>query len=80
MAERTNATVLKTVEVQASGGSNPPPSAIGAPAKAGVPYIWNRASERRCIECCQRSLYRTTRSQKSDLVAYDVTSDHSTTR
>jgi hypothetical protein len=28
MAERTIATVLKTVEVQASGGSNPPPSAI----------------------------------------------------
>jgi hypothetical protein len=27
MAERTIATVLKTVEVQASGGSNPPPSA-----------------------------------------------------
>ena len=27
MAERTNATVLKTVEVKASGGSNPPPSA-----------------------------------------------------
>ena len=28
MAERTIATVLKTVEVQASGGSNPPPSAF----------------------------------------------------
>ena len=27
MAERTNATVLKTVEGQPSGGSNPPPSA-----------------------------------------------------
>ena len=28
MAERTIATVLKTVEVKASGGSNPPPSAL----------------------------------------------------
>ncbi len=28
MAERTIALVLKTNEVQASGGSNPPPSAI----------------------------------------------------
>lgn len=31
MAERTIATVLKTVEVQASGGSNPPPSATQLP-------------------------------------------------
>ena len=30
VAERTIATVLKTVEVQASGGSNPPPSASSA--------------------------------------------------
>jgi hypothetical protein len=28
VAERTNATVLKTVEAQASGGSNPPLSAL----------------------------------------------------
>ena len=28
LAERSNAAVLKTVEVQASGGSNPSPSAI----------------------------------------------------
>jgi hypothetical protein len=31
MAERTIATVLKTVEAQASGGSNPPPSATQLP-------------------------------------------------
>src|SRR4051812_33987575 len=34
MAERTIATVLKTVEVQASGGSNPPPSAALGSAAA----------------------------------------------
>jgi hypothetical protein len=28
MAERTNARLLKSREVQASGGSNPPPSAV----------------------------------------------------
>ncbi len=28
MAERTNALVLKTSDAQASGGSNPPPSAL----------------------------------------------------
>ncbi len=31
MAERSNATVLKTVEVQASLGSNPSPSAALGP-------------------------------------------------
>jgi hypothetical protein len=35
MAERTIATVLKTVGVQAPGGSNPPPSALFSTRTAG---------------------------------------------
>ena len=35
MAERTNATVLKTVEGKLSGGSNPPPSAVCTILRAG---------------------------------------------
>ena len=37
MAERSNAAVLKTVEVKASGGSNPSPSAK-APFRRGFFY------------------------------------------
>ncbi len=35
MAERTIATVLKTVEPHGSGGSNPPPSANTVPWRSG---------------------------------------------
>ena len=48
MAERTIATVLKTVEVQASGGSNPPPSAHSL---SGVPDRYARAPTTRACSC-----------------------------
>ena len=44
MAERTNATVLKTVEGQPSGGSNPPPSAQDP--KSARESTWSRGSAR----------------------------------
>ena len=37
MAERSNAAVLKTVEVKASGGSNPSPSAIDSKSRIFCP-------------------------------------------
>ena len=39
MAERSNAAVLKTVEVQASGGSNPSLSAKSKSPERGIFYL-----------------------------------------